>query len=63
MEPGLGDFGDAYEVNGKTMVIVPFLSRDEAEVELNKLGVPYDLVTVAAGSDEDFDSAVGAKLQ
>ena len=59
----LGDFGDAYEVNGKTVVIVPFLSKDEAVDELDKLEVPYDIVTVPAGSDEDFDSAIAPKLQ
>lgn len=59
----LGEFGDAYEVNGKTMIIVPFLAKEEAVDELDKLGVPYDITTVPAGSDQDFDTAIGAKLQ
>ena len=59
----LGEFGDAYEVNGKTMIIIPFLAKEEAVDELDKLGVPYDITTVPAGSDQDFDTAIGAKLQ
>ena len=45
------------------MIIVPFLSKGEAVDELDKLGVPYDITTVPAESDEDFDSAIAPKLQ
>lgn len=54
----LGDFADSYLVNGKTVVIIPFLDKKEARDELDKIGAPYDVTTIVADDDADFDKTI-----
>lgn len=50
----LGDIGDYLDVSGKTLAIIPFANEDESKAELDKLEVPYDSRTYAAGSDMNY---------
>ena len=59
----LSEVADAYEVNGKTIVLIPFLSHDEALEELSKEGIEYsEDIFVPAGEKADFDSLVGSRI-
>ncbi|MGP1508836.1 MAG: hypothetical protein ACTTJW_08185 [Sphaerochaeta sp.] len=59
----LGEICDSFEINGKTVVVMPFLSGEEAAEELDKLGVPYEIETVGAGENADFDSVIASKIK
>ena len=62
-EEGLSDVAYTYEVNGKTVVVIPFLSEDEALSELGREDVGIDeTVFVAAGEKADFDKLIAPKL-
>ena len=51
----LGDAGQCIENGENTIVVIPFASEDEAKATLDKMGKPYELRTIAAGSDQSFD--------
>lgn len=55
----LAGLGDAFEVNGKTLIVIPFLANDEIKAELDKIGAPYELKTIAGGETADFDEVIG----
>ncbi len=60
----LGGTGDAFEINGKTVAIIPFLTGAEAQEEMDKLGVEYEIQTIDANAimDADFDAEVAPRL-
>ena len=60
----LGGTGDAFEINGKTIAIIPFLTGAEAQEEMDKLGVNYEIQTIDANAivDADFDEEVAPRL-
>lgn len=51
----LGEIGDFVDVEGKTLVIIPFSNEDEAKAELDKLEATYKSNTYTAGSDISFE--------
>ncbi len=51
----LGDAGQCIENGDKTIVVIPFASESEAKDTLDKLDIPYELRSMAAGSDQSFD--------
>ena len=51
----LGEIGDFVDVEGKTLVIIPFSNEDEAKAELDKLEATYKSSTYTAGSDMSFE--------
>lgn len=59
----LGECGSAFECKGKTLVILPFLSQDEASAELDKLGAEYEIQTIAAGDKADFEALIASKIR
>lgn len=60
----LGGTGDAFEINGRTVAIIPFLTGAEAQEEMDKLGVEYEIQTIDANAimDADFDAEVAPRL-
>ena len=60
----LGGTGDAFEINGKTVAIIPFLTGAEAKDELDKLGFAYDIQTIDADAiaNGDFDRDILPRL-
>ena len=60
----LGGSGDAFEINGKTVAIIPFLTGAEAKDELDKLGIAYDIQTIDADAiaNGDFDRDILPRL-
>lgn len=59
----LAEVADAYEVNNKTIVVIPFLSYDEAMAELDRENVSCsNTIFVAAGQKEDFDSLIAPQI-
>lgn len=51
----LGEIGDFVDVEGKTLVIIPFSNEEEAKAELDKLEATYKSSTYTAGSDMSFE--------
>lgn len=51
----LGEIGDFVDIEGKTLVIIPFSNEDEAKAELDKLEATYKSSTYTAGSDISFE--------
>ena len=49
-------------IKGKTVVIVPFLDKAEAQSELDKIGAKYDSVFVNADDSATFDDVIAPKL-
>ena len=49
-------------IKGKTVVIVPFLDKAEAEAELDKMGAKYDSVFVNSDDPATFDEVIAPKL-
>ena len=59
----ISDVGDAFEVNGNTIIVIPFLSKDEAIAELDKDDIKYsETIFVAAGEKADFQSLIASRL-
>ncbi|MBP5161853.1 MAG: hypothetical protein ILP16_02620 [Spirochaetales bacterium] len=60
----LGGTGDAFEINGKTVAIIPFLTGAEAKDELDKIGIDYDIQTIDADAitSADFDRDIAPRL-
>ena len=60
----LGGTGDAFEINGKTVAIIPFLTGAEAKDELDKIGIAYDIQTIDADAiaNGDFDRDIMPRL-
>ena len=60
----LGGTGDAFEINGKTVAIIPFLTGAEARDELDKIGIAYDIQTIDADTiaNGDFDRDILPRL-
>ena len=60
----LGGSGDAFEINGKTVAIIPFLTGAEAKDELDKFGIDYDIQTIDADAiaSADFDKDIAPRL-
>ena len=60
----LGGSGDAFEINGKTVAIIPFLPGAEAKDELDKFGIDYDIQTIDADAiaSADFDKDIAPRL-
>ena len=60
----LGGTGDAFEINGKTVAIIPFLTGSEARDELDKFGIDYDIQTIDADAiaSADFDKDIAPNL-
>ena len=52
----------AFEIKGKTVVIIPFLDKDEAVAELDKVGARYESVFTGAVDKATFEDVVGARL-
>ena len=50
------------KINGKTVVIVPFLDKAEAESELDRIGAKYDSVFVSADDHASFDEVVSHRI-
>lgn len=50
------------KINGKTVVIVPFLDKAEAESELDRIGAKYDSVFVSADNHASFDEVVSHRI-
>ena len=50
------------KINGKTVVIVPFLDKAEAESELDRIGAKYDSVFVSADNQASFDEVVSHRI-
>lgn len=50
------------KINGKTVVIVPFLDKAEAESELDKIGAKYESVFVNADDQASFDEVISSRL-
>ena len=51
----LGEIGNFVDVEGKTLVIIPFSNEEEAKAELDKLEATYKSNTYTAGSDMSFE--------
>ena len=58
----MSEIADAYSVDGKTVVVIPFLSDEEAQTELDREGVERESVFIAAGEKADFDDVVMSRL-
>jgi len=52
----------AFDIKGKTVVIIPFLDKDEAVAELDKVGAGYESVFTGAVDKATFEDVVGARL-
>ena len=52
----------AFEIKGRTVVIIPFLDKDEAVAELDKIGAEYESVFTGSTDAATFDEVVTAKL-
>jgi len=59
----LGEVADVHTVGSKSVIVLPFLTKEEAEDEINRGGFDYDSVTVAAGEKADFDKVVLPRLK
>lgn len=58
----LGEIADAFTVKGKTVVVIPFLTKEEAEAELNRENIKYSSVFISGTEKADFDEVVMSKL-
>ena len=59
----LSEIGDAFDVNGKTILIIPFLSTSEIKKELDELGYNYEIVNIPGNKKADFDTEVASILK
>ena len=59
----LSEIGDAFDVNGKTILIIPFLSTSEIKKELDELGYNYEIVYIPGNKKADFDTEVASILK
>lgn len=62
VKKSLGEIADAFTVKGKTVVVIPFLTKEEAEAELNRENIKFSSVFVAGGQKADFDDVVMSRL-
>ncbi|MBQ3316772.1 MAG: hypothetical protein IJG69_02370, partial [Spirochaetales bacterium] len=58
----LAGTGDAFEINGRTVAIIPFLSKAEAVEELDKIGSAYDIIFVDGDDNSSFDDVIAPNL-
>lgn len=58
----LSGTGDAFEINGRTVAIIPFLSKAEAVEELDKVGAAYDIIFVDGDDNSSFDDVIAPNL-
>ena len=58
----LSGTGDAFEINGRTVAIIPFLSKAEAVEELDKIGTAYDIIFVDGDDNSSFDDVIAPNL-
>ena len=58
----LAGTGDAFEINGRTVAIIPFLSKAEAVEELDKIGAAYDIIFVDGDDNSSFDDVIAPNL-
>ena len=58
----LSGSGDAFEINGRTVAIIPFLSKAEAVEELDKIGSAYDIIFVDGDDNSSFDDVIAPNL-
>lgn len=58
----LSGTGDAFEINGRTVAIIPFLSKAEAVEELDKIGSAYDIIFVDGDDNSSFDDVIAPNL-
>ena len=61
-EKALPESAYVLTIKGKTVVIVPFLDKAEAESELDKIGSKYDSVFVNADDPATFDEVIAPRL-
>jgi len=54
----LGNLGDCLDIEGKTLVIIPFEDESEAKAELVKLEGNYEIRTLVAGSNTSYEEFV-----
>ena len=62
VKASLGEIADAFTVKGKTVVVIPFLTKEEAEAELNRENIKYTSVFVSGTEKANFDDVVMSKL-
>ena len=64
LQATLVETGDVFEINGKTVAIIPFLTGAEAKDELDKLDFSYDIQTIDADAigNADFDRDILPRL-
>ncbi len=62
VKTSLGEIADAFTVKGKTVVVIPFLTKEEAEAELNRENIKYTSVFVSGTEKANFDDVVMSKL-
>lgn len=64
LQATLVETGDVFEINGKTVAIIPFLTSAEAKDELDKLDFSYDIQTIDADAigNADFDRDILPRL-
>ncbi|MBR0520887.1 MAG: hypothetical protein IJJ95_06085, partial [Spirochaetales bacterium] len=58
----LAGTGDAFEINGRTVAIIPFLSKAEAVEELDKIGSAYDIIFVDGDDNSSIDDVIAPNL-
>ena len=58
----IGETSYAFEINGKTLVIIPFLDEEEAKAELDKVGAAYESVFTDAYEIIAYEDVVADKL-
>lgn len=64
LQSALVETGDVFEINGKTVAIIPFMTGAEARDELDKIGFAYDIQTIDAEdiAQGDFDRDILPRL-
>ena len=62
VKSALGEIADTFSVKGKTVVVIPFLTKEEAEAELDREKIKYSSVFVSGNQKANFDDVVLPRL-
>jgi hypothetical protein len=62
VKSALGEIADTFSVKGKTVVVIPFLTKEEAEAELDREKIKYSSVFVSGSQKANFDDVVLSRL-
>lgn len=62
VKSALGEIADTFSVKGKTVVVIPFLTKEEAEAELDREKIKYSSVFVSGNQKANFDDVVLSRL-